>query len=211
MTHFELNSYPSHWWAPISTDSAPEWEILPQAANSGEVILSKRNELGCLSNFAPTPFEFRGKRYASVEGWWQMMFYPENSEDPRACFPGLKWPYSREQVSQMSGFEAWEAGDLGFRNMRSMGINWVTFEGKEMEYWIPTRGEHHDLVVEAMWAKLRQNEIVRETLLATGSLVLRADHYEPKDAPPSWEYYRIWMDIRERLRTGGRHFRFRDQ
>ena len=30
------------------------WEILPQVAKSGEVILSKRNELGILSNFAAT-------------------------------------------------------------------------------------------------------------------------------------------------------------
>src|SRR5260221_974694 len=37
----------------------------------------KRNELGLLSNFAPTPFTFRGQRYASLEGFWQMMLYPE--------------------------------------------------------------------------------------------------------------------------------------
>lgn len=38
------------------------WEIMPQEAGNGEVILSKRNELGLL-NFAATPFEFHGKRY----------------------------------------------------------------------------------------------------------------------------------------------------
>jgi hypothetical protein len=54
------------------------------------VILSKRNELGILSNFAPTPFTLHGKRYASVEGFWQMMLYPENSNDPRAKFPGIR-------------------------------------------------------------------------------------------------------------------------
>lgn len=53
------------------------WEILPQAAGPQEVILSKRNELGILSNFAATPFTFHGKRYAIVEGFWQMMLYPE--------------------------------------------------------------------------------------------------------------------------------------
>ena len=41
------------------------------------MILSKRNELGILSNFAATPFTLYGKRYASVEGFWQMMLYPE--------------------------------------------------------------------------------------------------------------------------------------
>ena len=65
-------NYAAHWWTPVPTNGAPGWEILPQAAAPGEVILSKRHELGLLSNFAPTPFTFRGHRYASLEGFWQM-------------------------------------------------------------------------------------------------------------------------------------------
>src|ERR1700685_1887406 len=34
-------AYPAHWWAPVSKDGAPGWEILPQEAGPGEVILSK--------------------------------------------------------------------------------------------------------------------------------------------------------------------------
>src|SRR5438876_234283 len=81
--------YPGHWWAPVPKEGAPDWEILPQEAGPGEVILSKRHELGLLSNFAATPFIFRDKRYASLEGFWQMMLYPEGNDDPRAKFPGL--------------------------------------------------------------------------------------------------------------------------
>ena len=93
--------YPAHWWAPVPTNGTPAWEIFPQAAGPGEVILSKRNELGLLSNFAATPFTFRGKRYASLEGFWQMMKYPEGPDDPRARWPsarspGLTWTYTRE-------------------------------------------------------------------------------------------------------------------
>jgi predicted NAD-dependent protein-ADP-ribosyltransferase YbiA (DUF1768 family) len=194
-------TYPAHWWGPVSEEGKPEWEILPQAALPGEVILSKRNELGCLSNFSLTPFEFHGKRYASVEGWWQMQFYPENADDQRAKHPGLKWAYTREQVAQMTGHDAYFAGDAGFKNMQAMGINWVTFEGRRMDYWNQEKGEHYKLVVEAMWAKLRQHEQVKRVLLATGDLILRADHYEPKDAPPSWGYYNIWMEIRAALRN----------
>ncbi len=62
--------YPAHWWTPVVDPNKPDWEILPQEAGPGEVILSKRNELGLLSNFAPTPFVFHGKRYASLEGFW---------------------------------------------------------------------------------------------------------------------------------------------
>lgn len=48
--------YPPRWWEPVPTEGAPEWEILPQAARPPQVILSKRHELGVLSNFADTPF-----------------------------------------------------------------------------------------------------------------------------------------------------------
>src|SRR5882672_3646066 len=88
--------YPAHWWTPVSTNGAPSWEILPQEAGLGEVILSKRNELGLLSNFAATPFTFRSKHYASLEGFWQMMKYPETEDDPRARFAGLRWTHTRE-------------------------------------------------------------------------------------------------------------------
>ncbi len=195
-----IANYPPHWWAKHSEEGRPDWEILPDAAGPGEVILSKRNELGCLSNFAPTPFVFRGVHYASLEGFWQMMFYPEGPTDPRALAPSLSWPHTRAQVAQMTSHEAWAAGDLGFRNMRELGINWVTFEGKRYEYWTAEKGDHYHLIVEAMTEKLRQNPIVQRTLLATGDLSLRADHVEPPDAPPSWAYYAIWMKLREDLK-----------
>ena len=35
--------YPAHWFAAVPEQGKPAWEILPQAAGSGEVILSKRN------------------------------------------------------------------------------------------------------------------------------------------------------------------------
>src|ERR1700744_5676814 len=83
--------YPAKWWQPVSSESAPAWELLPKAAAPGEVILSKRNELGLLSNFAPPPFTLHGNRYASLEGFWQMMKYPETADDARATFPGISW------------------------------------------------------------------------------------------------------------------------
>src|SRR6516162_560631 len=94
-------NYPAVWFAPVAKEGAPVWEILPQEAGPGEVILSKRNELGLLSNFAATPFVFRGKRYASLEGFWQMMKYPESDDEPRSRFPGVHWAYTRQQVAQM--------------------------------------------------------------------------------------------------------------
>src|SRR3954463_1470023 len=117
-----VSQYPSHWWEPVSKEGAPSWEIMPQEAGSGEVILSKRNELGLLSNFAATPFEYRGTRYASLEGFWQMMKYPEGPDDARAKFPGLEWKYTRDDVGRLTAFEAKKAGDLASANMKKMNI-----------------------------------------------------------------------------------------
>jgi predicted NAD-dependent protein-ADP-ribosyltransferase YbiA (DUF1768 family) len=192
--------YPAHWWAPVSKDGAPSWEIFPQEAGSGEVILSKRHELGLLSNFAPTPFTYRGKRYASLEGFWQMMLYPESPEDERAKFPGLKWEHTREQVAQLTAFDAKAAGTLAEANMKTMQIDWVTFERKKMPYRPTKPGEHYRLIVEATWEKVRQNPEVKRVLLATGDLKLKPDHHQEPDAPAAWRYYDILMDIRTQLR-----------
>ncbi|MEX0611616.1 MAG: NADAR family protein [Pirellulales bacterium] len=191
--------YPAHWWAPVAKEGAPGWEILPQEAGPGEVILSKRHELGLLSNFAPTPFEFHGKRYASLEGFWQMMKYPEGPDDERAKFPDIKWPHTREEVAQLTAFEAKRAGDLASQNMQRIGIDWVTFEGRRMEYRPAQPGEHYELIVAATWEKVRQNPEVERVLLATGDLVLKPDHHQPRDAPAAWRYYEILMTIRNAL------------
>jgi predicted NAD-dependent protein-ADP-ribosyltransferase YbiA (DUF1768 family) len=191
--------YPSHWWAAVSPEGVPDWEILPQAAGPGEVILSKRNELGLLSNFAATPFVFHGKRYASLEGFWQMMLFPEGPNDPRAKFAGLEWPFTREQVAQMVSFEAKRAGTQAEENMKKMGIDWVTFEGKRMEYRPAVPSEHYRLIVAATREKVKQNQRVKDVLLATGNLILKPDHHQEPNAPDAWRYYEILTTIRADL------------
>jgi len=193
------HKYPVHWWTPVTREGAPEWEILPQEALPGEVILSKRNELGLLSNFAATPFVFHGKRYASLEGFWQMMLYPENADDPRIKFPGLEWKYTRDQVAAMTSFEAKSAGTLAEENMKKMGIDWVSFEGNRFEYRPSERGEHYRLIVEATQEKVKQNPDVRKVLLSTGDLVLKPDHHQEPHAPDAWRYYEILTAIRGEL------------
>jgi predicted NAD-dependent protein-ADP-ribosyltransferase YbiA (DUF1768 family) len=191
--------YPAHWWTPVSKEGAPTWEILPQEAGPGEVILSKRNELGLLSNFAATPFTFKGKRYASLEGFWQMMKYPEGPNDPRAKLPELKWKYTREQVTQLTSFEAKNAGTLAEENMKMLGITWVTFAGKRFEYRPEMPGEHYRLIVAATRAKMQQNPEVRKVLLATGNLILKPDHHQGPNPPEAWRYYEILTRIRSEL------------
>lgn len=192
--------YPATWWSAAPKEGAPDWEILPQEAGPGEVILSKRNELGLLSNFAATPFTYRGKKYASLEGFWQMMKYPEDADDARSKFKGLTWKYSRDEVAQMTAFEAKKAGDLASQNMKKMGIDWVTFENKQIPYRPAKPGEHYRLIVEATKEKVRQNPNVQRVLLSTGDLVLKPDHHQAPDSPTAWRYYEILTQIRDELK-----------
>src|SRR6476469_2436275 len=138
-------NYPAEWFKPVPREGAPAWEILPQEAGPGEVILSKRNDLGILSNFAATPFEYRGKKYASLEGFWQMMLYPENAEDPRAKLPGVKWPHTRAEVAAMTAFDAKKAGGFAEEALTKAGIDWATFEGERFPYRSMERGRHYTL------------------------------------------------------------------
>jgi len=193
--------YPTIWWAPAPKEGAPAWEILPQEAGPGEVILSKRNELGLLSNFAATPFDFKGKHYASLEAFWQMMKYPEGAADPRAKFPGLEWKFTREQVAALTGFEAKRAGPPADANMKKMGITWGTFEGKRFEFRPNQPGDHYRLIVEATRAKVQQNPEVQKVLLATGDLILKPDHHQEASPPPAWRYYEILTQIRSELNS----------
>lgn len=194
------SQYPAHWFQPVSKEGAPAWEILPQEAKPGEVILSKRHELGVLSNFAATPFTLDGKRYASVEGFWQMMLFPEDKDDARAKDPKVAYPHTRDEVAQMTAFKAKTAGSVAEENMKKLGIDWVSFEGKHFAYRSKERGEHYRLILKAMRAKLEQNPEVKKVLLSTGNLVLKPDHHQEVGAPDEWKYNEIWMQFRDELR-----------
>ena len=83
--------------------------------------------------------------------------------------------------------------------MKKININWVTYKGKRMEYYTSKKNDHYRLIVRASWAKVNQNPEVKRVLLATGNLILRPDHHPPDDAPPSWHYFDIYMEIRSKL------------
>jgi predicted NAD-dependent protein-ADP-ribosyltransferase YbiA (DUF1768 family) len=190
--------FPDIWWQQIDKSQLKWWEIGPATAIPGKsVVLSKRNELGILSNFAATPIKFRGKVYKTIEALWQSMKYPESSADVRLSV--IKWPYSRAAVEQMGGFAAKKAGDAGSMAMKKLKIDWVTFEGRKFIYKTAIKGEHYKIIYAAMLEKLKQNPKVKEVLLKTGNLELLPDHKVGKNDPPAWRYYKIWMQIRETL------------
>jgi predicted NAD-dependent protein-ADP-ribosyltransferase YbiA (DUF1768 family) len=159
------------------------------------VILSKRNELGILSNFAKTPFTLKGKTFGSMEGYWQAMKFPESKNDPR--FQWARWPLSRTQVESLAGFKAKRAGDFASQVMKKHKIPWVTYEGQKMQYREPRKGKFYEQIVAGMKAKLSQNKEVKKVLCKTRGLQLLPDHHQGANPPPAWEYHKIWMSIRD--------------
>src|SRR5882762_1636606 len=90
--------------------------------------------LVCSQTLPPLPSPSRTSATRALRVFGRMMKYPEGPNDERAKFPGLVWKYTREQVAQLTSFQAKSAGTLAEENMKLMGINWVTFDGKRIEY-----------------------------------------------------------------------------
>lgn len=199
-SHAHITAYPDIWWKPVPESELESWEIGPQAAerSKNEVILSKRNELGMLSNFFAATFDYQGRRYASVEGFWQAMKFPENSQDPRID-SSVEWPYTRAQVEQMTAFEAKRAGEIASANMKKLGIAWISFQGQKIDYKGKDQQAHYELIYSATLAKVQQNPAVKEVLLKTRGLKLLPDHRQDANSPPAYRYFEIAMKIRDSL------------
>ena len=194
--------YPGTWWKPFPKEQAESWEILPQDAKEGEVILSKRTELGIFSNLSPSPIEFESEHYASVEAFWQMMKFPDPNDlqDERNHF-SQEFSITREAVKKLVMFEAKHAGDLANKVMKEHSINWVTYQGKKFNYKDMAEGSqyHYDLIYKVMWAKVTQNPEIKNLLLQTGNLILKPDHVQAANSPKAYFYFDILMDIRKKL------------
>ena len=61
-------------------------------------------------------------------------------------------------------------------------------------------GEHYRLIEAATREKVQQNPEVKKVLLATGTLILKPDHYQETNAPAAWRYCEILTRIRAELR-----------
>lgn len=197
------DGYPDHWWKEVPKDQLAGWEISPHMANRAnkEVILSKRNELGKLSNFEPAEFTIDGLTFASIEGLWQALKYPEGPNDERAKDPSIVWPYTREQVMKMSAFEAKRAGEAGSANMKKLGIKWVTYRGEKIVYGGVDKLKHYEIILRASRAKVAAHPEIKAVLLQTGDLKLLPDHNSSPDYPPAYHYYDIYMKLRSELQN----------
>lgn len=190
--------YPREWFKEVPRSEAQSWEILPQDAGPGEVILSKRTELGIFSNFGATPFTLDGKKFASIEGLWQSLKYPDPEiiEDPRHKI--LPWPHTRSEVEAMVGFVAKDAGNAANAIYRTHKLKLVSYGKHFFDYNDFAEGSdyHYMIIKRAMRAKLDQNTGLWELLMRTGCLILKPDHKVSENDPPSYQYFKIFMELR---------------
>ncbi len=190
--------YPAEWFKEVPRSEAAGWEILPQDAKPGEVILSKRTELGVFSNFWATPFVLDGKSFASVEGLWQSLKYPDPSlsEDPRHVI--TDWEFSRAEVEAMVDRVAKNAGNSANKIYVKYNLKDISWGKHFFNYNDMAEGSqyHYVLIKRALRAKLDQNQGLWELLMRTGCLTLKPDHNVSETDPPSYKYFNIFMELR---------------
>ncbi len=198
-----LANYPAHWWQEIpESDRYGSWEILPQEAKAGELILSKRNELGAFSNLSHTPFRLDGVLYASVESLWQMMKYPDPSDhrDPRNNISA--YDFKRHEIISMYGFDCKKAGDHANAINMQYGLgDFMSYQSRYFHYKDMGEGSlfHYQLIYRAIYAKILQNPSLKKLLLRTKGLRLVPDHHLGSNKPQAYKYHMILMKIRESL------------
>ena len=139
-------------------------------------VTSMSPEPICLiANFAPTPFELDGVRYACVEAFWQSL-----------RFPGEE----RARIAAMDGATAKRA------SAEQPYESHVTYGGKTVAVgtW-----DHWQLMRRACRAKFEQNEDARLALLATGQRPLIHKLRRDSRTIPGVIMAEIWMALRESL------------
>ena len=129
-----------------------------------------------ISNFAHSPFELDGQRYASVEGFWQSLKFSE--------------PAKSLEVAALYGQHARAAGfDVPYQDS-------LQYQGRIVRVGT---ADHWDLMKAACEAKFAQDSPARAALLLTGSRPLT--HRTRKDSRtiPGVVMADIWMRIRARI------------
>jgi len=134
--------------------------------------------LNLISNFAATPFILDEQYYASVEGFWQGLKFP-NADD-------------RRRLAGMAGSEAKDAGYY------APAADHIAYLGQDARVgtW-----DHWQLMERACSAKFEQNAAAREALLSTGKRPLVHQTKPDSRTIPGVIMADIWMRLRGRYQS----------
>jgi len=130
-----------------------------------------------ISNFATTPFELDGRRYQSVESFWQGLKFTKETE--RRCLAQLEGARARAEGEKQGYGPA------------------VTYN--EQEIMVGTWA-HWQLMERACRAKFAQNPEAAHALLATGDRLLTHVVRHESTTIPGVIMAAIWTRIRKELR-----------
>jgi predicted NAD-dependent protein-ADP-ribosyltransferase YbiA (DUF1768 family) len=140
---------------------------------------SRDPQIKLIANFAATPFELDGMRYASVESFWQSLRFP---------------PAERPRIAALNGARAKHESEA-----MPYGSHVVYGDAA-----IPVGSHGHwQLMKRACRAKFAQNADARAALLATGTRPLEHKMRHDSRTIPGAIMADIWMAIRASLRTYG--------
>lgn len=140
--------------------------------------------LRLIGNFAHTPFELDERAYASVEGFWQGLKYPEEAD--------------RRRLATMHGSAAKDAG------YDAPAAHTLMFDGTRIRIgtW-----DHWQLMKRACVAKFAQHEAARDALLSTGHRPLVHLVRPDSRTIPGVIMAEIWTQIRQRLQKASKNLR----
>lgn len=133
--------------------------------------------LQLISNLAETPFLLDGRPYASIEGFWQGLKFPNETD--------------RQRIAPLSGPRAKRAGDSAPKS--------DTIEYGRKTVRVGTI-DHWELMERACRAKFEQCEAAREALLSTGVAMLEHKVKVDSRTIPGVVMADIWTRIRGELR-----------
>src|SRR6516165_9802254 len=167
---FRVNASPSKGVALIAL--GPHAEACREPIN---VTSMSPLPIRLIANFAPTPFELDGVRYACVEAFWQSLRFPIGE---------------RARIAVLDGAAAKRA------SAEEPYGSHVSYGGRAVAVgtW-----DHWQLMRRACRAKFEQNEDARLALLATGRRPLIHKLRRDSRTIPGVIMAEIWMALRDRL------------
>ncbi len=132
--------------------------------------------LNLISNFAQTPFKLDGRGYASIEGFWQGLKFPQEAD--------------RTRLAALSGSQAKDAGAA------APASDLIVYEDELIRVgtW-----DHWQLIEQACFAKFSQHAGARTALLGTGARPLVHEIGQGSKTIPGVIMAGIWMELRTRM------------
>jgi predicted NAD-dependent protein-ADP-ribosyltransferase YbiA (DUF1768 family) len=132
--------------------------------------------LALISNFAHTPFVLDGRAYASTEGFWQGLKFPDEAD--------------RRRLAALWGSDARDAGH------DAVAAEHLHYAGARVRVGA---FDHWQLMKRACAAKFEQHAQARAALISTGTRPLVHEVEPDSKNIPGVLMAQIWMQIRARL------------